>query len=133
MFSRYFTQINTHNLLSTSQSLELITGQKVQLNKAIVGGNAFRHESGIHQQGINVNRDTYEFIKPQDVGSEIIPFSIGKHSGKSGISTRLKELGLDIPSEFLYAIINKIKNRKRIKSISDKELIGIAKQVCPLA
>ena len=87
------TRIKTPKLLDTSRLLSRITGIQVQRNKAIVGLNAFAHESGIHQHGMLKNRGTYEIMRPQDVGWEDSQLVLGRHSGRAAVADRLRALG----------------------------------------
>ena len=87
------TGIDTRKLLQTSRLLSRITGIQVQRNKAIVGLNAFAHESGIHQHGMLKNRDTYEIMRPQDVGWADSQLVLGRHSGRAAVADRLRQLG----------------------------------------
>jgi 2-isopropylmalate synthase len=101
------TTINTRELVSTSRLVSRVTGLHVQVNKAVVGANAFAHEAGIHQDGIIKERTTYEIISPADVGWESLPrLVLGKHSGRHGVAYRLAQLGFDLDDvalEELYA------------------------------
>ncbi|KAJ1893377.1 2-isopropylmalate synthase (Alpha-isopropylmalate synthase) (Alpha-IPM synthetase) [Kickxella alabastrina] len=85
--------INTRLLFSTSRMVEDLSGMVVQANKAIVGRNAFLHESGIHQDGVLKNKTTYEIIRPEDVGVTTGNLALGKHSGRHAFKTKLEELG----------------------------------------
>ena len=87
------TGLNTRKLLATSRLLSRITGMQVQRNKAIVGLNAFAHESGIHQHGMLKHRDTYEIMRPQDVGWEDSQLVLGRHSGRAAVADRVRRLG----------------------------------------
>ncbi|WP_374249066.1 2-isopropylmalate synthase [Thermomonas sp.] len=87
------TGIHTQKLLDTSRLLSRITGIQVQRNKAIVGLNAFAHESGIHQHGMLKNRDTYEIMRPQDIGWPDSQLVLGRHSGRAAMANRLRALG----------------------------------------
>ncbi|GBR76984.1 2-isopropylmalate synthase [Candidatus Termititenax persephonae] len=87
------TQINTKFIYPASRLLSSITGVQVQPNKAIVGANAFAHESGIHQDGVLKHRETYEIIRPADIGRADSKLVLGKHSGRHALSVKLKELG----------------------------------------
>ncbi len=78
----YTTAIETKQIYRTSQLLSTLTGQGVQVNKAIVGRNAFAHEAGIHQDGILKDRRTYEIMQAEDVGVPWQPLVLGKHSGR---------------------------------------------------
>ncbi|GAB6033879.1 2-isopropylmalate synthase [Galenea microaerophila] len=93
------TRINTREILATSRLVSNITGFMVQPNKAIVGANAFAHESGIHQDGVLKHRETYEIMRAQDVGWHDNKMVLGKHSGRSAFKARLKELGIELETE----------------------------------
>ncbi|KAJ2778299.1 2-isopropylmalate synthase (Alpha-isopropylmalate synthase) (Alpha-IPM synthetase) [Coemansia interrupta] len=88
-----FHTINTRLFYSTSRMVEDLSGMAVQANKAIVGRNAFLHESGIHQDGVLKNKQTYEIIRPEDVGVTTGNLALGKHSGRHAFKTKLEELG----------------------------------------
>lgn len=120
------TQIKTRNIYKVSRLVSKLTSFVVAPNKAIVGGNAFRHESGIHQDGVLKERSTYEIIRPEDVGFTGTGIVLGKHSGRHALGDRLKELGfvlapsqLDKISERFKALADKKKN------IFDDDLISI--------
>ncbi|WP_045728204.1 2-isopropylmalate synthase [Xanthomonas sp. GPE 39] len=87
------TGINTQRIVSTSQLLQRLVGMPVQRNKAIVGSNAFAHESGIHQHGMLRHRGTYEIMRPEDVGWECSQMVLGRHSGRAAVEQRLRALG----------------------------------------
>jgi 2-isopropylmalate synthase len=91
--------LDTTQIVSTSRLVSGITGFAVQPNKAIVGANAFAHESGIHQDGVLKSRETYEIMRAQDVGWSDNRMVLGKHSGRNAFKTRLKELGVEFESE----------------------------------
>ncbi len=91
--------IDTTQIVACSRLVSGITGFAVQPNKAIVGANAFAHESGIHQDGVLKNRETYEIMRAEDVGWSANRMVLGKHSGRNAFKTRLKELGVDFASE----------------------------------
>ncbi len=93
------TNIDTTQIVPCSRLVAGITGFAVQPNKAIVGANAFSHESGIHQDGVLKNRETYEIMRAEDVGWSANRMVLGKHSGRNAFRTRLKELGFDFESE----------------------------------
>jgi len=93
------TDINTRQIVPTSRLLSNITGVSVQPNKAIVGGNAFAHESGIHQDGLLKNAMTYEIMKPEDVGISKSTLVLGKHSGRHAVLDRLASLGFTLDKE----------------------------------
>ncbi|NOY72856.1 MAG: 2-isopropylmalate synthase [Gammaproteobacteria bacterium] len=92
-------RLDTTHIVSCSRLVSRITGFTVQPNKAIVGANAFAHESGIHQDGVLKKRETYEIMRAQDVGWTENRMVLGKHSGRNAFRTRLKELDVDFSSE----------------------------------
>lgn len=93
------TGIITEHILSTSRLVSGITGFPVQPNKAIVGANAFAHESGIHQDGVLKHRETYEIMSAQSVGWHANKLSLGKLSGRNAFRTRLQELGIELTDQ----------------------------------
>ena len=93
------TNIDTRQIYRTSRLVSDITGFPVQPNKAVVGANAFAHESGIHQDGVIKSRETYEIMRAQDVGWKTNRLVMGKHSGRNAFRTRLKEIGFEFSSE----------------------------------
>ncbi|MCN4143773.1 MAG: 2-isopropylmalate synthase [Thiohalomonas sp.] len=93
------TTLDTTQIVSASRLVASITGFPVQPNKAIVGANAFAHESGIHQDGVLKNRETYEIMLAEDVGWTENHIILGKHSGRSALKSRLKDLGIEFKSE----------------------------------
>ncbi len=93
------TGLNTTEIMSASRLVSGITGFAVQPNKAIVGANAFAHESGIHQDGVLKSRETYEIMRAQDVGWSANRIVLGKHSGRNAFRTHLHDLGINFESE----------------------------------
>ncbi len=93
------SHIDTTQIVPCSRLVSSITGFPVQPNKAIVGANAFAHESGIHQDGVLKSRETYEIMRAQDVGWIDNSIVLGKHSGRNAFRTRLKDLGIEFTSE----------------------------------
>ncbi|HLY95760.1 MAG TPA: 2-isopropylmalate synthase [Sideroxyarcus sp.] len=93
------TRIDTTQIVTTSKLVSSITGYPVQPNKAIVGANAFAHESGIHQDGVLKHRETYEIMRAEDVGWGANKLSLGKLSGRNAFRTRLQELGIVVENE----------------------------------
>ena len=93
------TGIDTTQIVPASRLVAQITGYPVQPNKAIVGANAFAHESGIHQDGVLKHRETYEIKRAQDVGWTQNKLVLGKHSGRNAFKNRLQELGITVTSE----------------------------------
>ena len=110
------TGINTQEIYRSSRLVSKITGMKVQRNKAIVGGNAFAHEAGIHQDGVLKERSTYEIMRPEDVGWTGENMVLGKHSGRHAFKTRLGHLGYDMLTE---EDVNKA--FERFKALCDKK------------
>ena len=90
----YTTSIDTKQIYPSSEMLTQLTGQGVQVNKAIVGRNAFAHEAGIHQDGMLKDRRTYEIMRAEDVGAPWNPLVLGKHSGRHAVQRRCADLGL---------------------------------------
>lgn len=121
------TGINTQEIYRTSRMVSSVSGLKVQRNKAIVGANAFAHESGIHQDGMLKARDTYEIMRPEDVGWTGESMVLGKHSGRHAFKTRLAELGYDHLSEDeINAAFEKFKQLcDKKKDIFDEDLYAI--------
>ena len=93
------TGIQTQEIVPTSRLVAGITGFNVQPNKAIVGANAFAHESGIHQDGVLKHRETYEIMRAEDVGWNANKMVLGKHSGRNAFKTRCAELGIEFATE----------------------------------
>jgi 2-isopropylmalate synthase len=93
------TRIDTTHIVPVSRLVSNITGFPVQPNKAIVGANAFAHESGIHQDGVLKHRETYEIMRAEDVGWTANRMVLGKHSGRNAFRARLSELGIELDSE----------------------------------
>jgi 2-isopropylmalate synthase len=123
---RYETGINTREIYRSSRMLQQITGVTVQPNKAIVGANAFAHESGIHQDGMLKHRDTYEIMKPEDAGVPKSALVLGKHSGRHAFRERLNFLGYpltDAEADRAFARFKELADRK--KSITDEDLEAI--------
>ncbi len=98
-FGGAWTRVEKQRLVPTSRLVSSLTGVAVQVNKAIVGANAFAHEAGIHQDGMLKNRTTYEIMNPEDVGWEGTKLVLGKHSGRAGFRNALSELGLKVESD----------------------------------
>ena len=120
------TNINTRQIMSTSKLLVNITGVSVQPNKAIVGDNAFAHESGIHQDGVLKNSMTYEIMKPEDVGISKSTLVLGKHSGRHAVIERLDQLGFTLNTEELdrfFKYFKQLADRK--KQIYDEDLMAL--------
>jgi 2-isopropylmalate synthase len=121
------TRIDTRKLHPASRLLSQLTGQRVQRNKAIVGENAFAHESGIHQHGMLKHRGTYEIMRPQDVGLAETKLVLGKHSGRAALRQRLQVLGHSPDEAALDAIFvcfKTLADKKR--EVHDEDLEALA-------
>jgi len=103
------TNINTTRLYPTSRLVSQITGMPIPRNKAIVGENAFAHESGIHQHGMLRHHSTYEIMRPQDVGLTRTNLVLGKHSGRHAFRERVKELGFEVDETELNRLFDEFK------------------------
>ena len=122
-FLDYQTNINTKEIYNTSHMVSGLTGMIVQPNKAIVGGNAFAHESGIHQDGMLKNRNTYEIMTPDEVGVPKTKMILGRHSGRHGLKARLTELGYTVTEDDLkklYVLFIELADKK--KEVYDDDL-----------
>jgi 2-isopropylmalate synthase len=119
----YTTGIDTSQIYKTSRLVSELTGMVVQPNKAIVGANAFRHESGIHQDGILKERVTYEIIDPESVGVAGTTLTLGKLSGRHAFRKHLEELGYTLTGEELsraFVAFKELADKK--KEITDRDL-----------
>ena len=123
----YQTGIRTPNLLRTSRMLATITGFDVQPNKAIVGRNAFAHESGIHQDGVLKNAATYEIMTPESVGWTRSSLVLGKHSGRAAFRDKLKAMGYgemdDAHLNDAFARFKDLADRKKV--VYDEDLVAL--------
>jgi 2-isopropylmalate synthase len=111
----YTTQIEKKQIYSSSRLVSRITGLVIPANKAVVGANAFSHESGIHQDGVLKKRATYEILTPQDIGLDKSILVLGKHSGRHAFQERLKELGYALSPEDMQKVFD------RFKELADKK------------
>lgn len=119
----FHTSVNTKEIYNTSRMVSGYTGIVVQPNKAIVGENAFAHESGIHQDGMLKNRNTYEIMTPESVGVSDTRIVLGRHSGRHGLKSRLNELGYQFEDEELNKVYEKfIKLSDKKKEVYDEDL-----------
>ncbi len=116
-FFKYDTNIITRHIYSTSKLISQITGIVVQPNKAVVGANAFAHESGIHQDGVLKAKETYEIMSPETIGIKTDSLVLGKHSGRHAFKNKLIQLGYDLSDEDFG------KAFKAFKSIADKKKV----------
>lgn len=129
LLENFYTDINTKEIYPTSRLVSNLTGIIVQPNKAIVGRNAFRHESGIHQDGVIKKRQTYEIIKSEDVGVPSSELVLGKHSGRHALEKRLKELGYNINRNLLEKIFIKFKQlADKKKYVFDEDIVAVVNE-----
>ncbi|MBU2103319.1 MAG: 2-isopropylmalate synthase [Candidatus Omnitrophota bacterium] len=123
------TTINTKELVRTSHLVSSLTGFLVPPNKAIVGGNAFRHESGIHQDAILKKRITYEIMDPRDVGAGKTQLVLGKHSGSHALANRLTALGFKLEQKHIITVFKKFKAlADKKKEIFDDDVIALVEE-----
>jgi 2-isopropylmalate synthase len=128
-FPELATGVQTEQITAASRLVSYLTGFAVQPNKAIVGGNAFAHESGIHQDGVIKNPLTYEIMTPQSVGLTGSQLTIGKLSGRRGLQGKLKELGHDVDGEALDALYRQaIALADAKKEVTDGDLLALVEQ-----
>ncbi|MDQ3832994.1 MAG: 2-isopropylmalate synthase, partial [Actinomycetota bacterium] len=119
--------VNTGQLANTSRLVSNMTGYEVPPNKAVVGRNAFLHESGIHQDGVLKDRRTFEIMTPKDIGLEGTNIFLGKHSGRHALKDALEELGYILEGETLkraFTRFKEIADHKRIITAADLEAIA---------
>ncbi len=120
------TGINTTRIVPTSKLVSQITGMPIQPNKAIVGANAFAHESGIHQDGVLKHQRTYEIMTPESVGWMTNRMVLGKHSGRAALKARYEELGLTLDQEQLNTAFERFKIlADKKKEVFDEDLMAI--------
>ena len=126
-FYDFQTNIETEQIYRTSSLISSLTGVHIQPNKAIVGANAFAHESGIHQHGIMTNRETYEIMTPESIGLKKSQMVLGKHSGRHAFEERLQELGFhQLSAEEVNEAFQKFKGlADKKKYVISSELIQI--------
>ncbi|MCD6134579.1 MAG: 2-isopropylmalate synthase [Candidatus Omnitrophica bacterium] len=129
IFSGVFTEINTRQIYKTSKLVSSLTGFLVPPNKAIVGKNAFRHESGIHQDAVIKKRTTYEIMDPREIGIVDSGLVLGKHSGRHALSQRLKELGFNLKKSQIEKVFREFKKlADKKKEVYDDDLVAIVEE-----
>lgn len=122
----YTTQIDTTKIMNLSRRVSQVSGFPVQFNKAVVGKNAFLHESGIHQDGVLKNVETFEIMKPADIGITETNIAMGKHSGRAALRTKLGDLGFELADNQLNDVFVRFKAlADRKKEIYDEDLIAL--------
>ena len=122
----YRTGVDTTKIMQASRLVATVSGFPVQFNKAIVGKNAFAHESGIHQDGMLKNAETFEIMRPEDVGLNATSLVMGKHSGRAALRAKLRELGYDIGDNQLNDVFTRFKElADRKKEVYDDDLVAL--------
>ncbi|HEY8616221.1 2-isopropylmalate synthase [Phenylobacterium sp.] len=122
----YHTRIETQHITRASRYVSAITGFPVQFNKAIVGKNAFAHESGIHQDGMLKDRGTYEIMTPESVGQGSSNLVMGKHSGRHAFREKLKALGYELGQNALNEAFQRFKDlADKKKHVFDDDLVAL--------
>lgn len=120
------TGLNLKEIKRTSQLVSRLTGVVIQPNKAVVGKNAFAHESGIHQDGVLKNPETYEIISPALIGEGEVPLVLGKHSGRAAFRDRAIKMGYDLSDEKLNKAFQEFKKlADRKKEITEEDLVTL--------
>jgi 2-isopropylmalate synthase len=120
------TGIDTTRIMHASRRVAQVSGFAVQFNKAIVGKNAFLHESGIHQDGVLKNVATFEIMRPEDIGLVAKNIAMGKHSGRAALRAKLRELGFDLSDNQLNDVFVRFKAlADRKKEVYDDDLIAL--------
>jgi len=128
-YGEYEIGINTTEIIKTSKMVSNLTGMMVQRNKAIVGKNAFAHESGIHQDGVIKHRETYEIMNPCDVGLKESDIVLGKHSGRNAIKQKLEKLKISASVEEIdefFPVFKRIADEQ--KEVTDEEILNYFKK-----
>ena len=122
----FHTQVDATKLMGISRRVATVSGFPVQFNKAIVGKNAFAHESGIHQDGMLKNAETFEIMRPEDVGLKETSIVMGKHSGRAALRSKLKELGYELADNQLNDVFVRFKAlADRKKEVYDDDLVAL--------
>jgi len=122
----YQTRIDTTKIMNISRRVATVSGFPVQYNKAIVGKNAFAHESGIHQDGMLKNAETFEIMRPADVGLTETNIVMGKHSGRAALRVKLKDLGYEMADNQLNDVFVRFKAlADRKKEVYDDDLVAL--------
>ena len=124
------TNINIKEIYPSSEMLTRLTGQAVQVNKAIVGRNAFAHEAGIHQDGVLKDRRTYENLRAEDVGAPWNPLVLGRHSGRHAVQKRCADLGFSLDGDELVRVYRGLMSiadeRKTLTDDDIRAVVGVA-------
>jgi len=124
------TTLDLTQITRTSRLVSKLTGMVVAPNKAVVGANAFAHESGIHQDGVLKNKQTYEIIEPEMVGLTSNVMVLGKHSGRHAFANRCEQLGITLKDDELNELFKRFKElTDRRKNVSDEDLLALVLEV----
>ncbi|WP_424942164.1 2-isopropylmalate synthase [Aliiroseovarius crassostreae] len=122
----YSTQIDTTKIMNISRRVAQVSGFSVQFNKAIVGKNAFAHESGIHQDGMLKNPENFEIMRPEDIGLAGTSLPLGKHSGRAALKAKLNDLGFDVGDNQLKDVFVRFKDLADTKKeVFDEDIIAL--------
>ncbi len=122
------TGVDSRKIMHISRRVSTVSGFPVQFNKAIVGKNAFAHESGIHQDGMLKNAETFEIMRPEDVGLTATNLVMGKHSGRAALRAKLKDLGFEMGDNQLKDVFVRFKElADRKKEVYDDDLIALVR------
>ncbi|MFO1207851.1 MAG: 2-isopropylmalate synthase [Amaricoccus sp.] len=122
----FHTGVDATRIMQASRLVATVSGFPVQFNKAIVGKNAFAHESGIHQDGMLKNAQTFEIMRPEDVGLNATSLVMGKHSGRAALRAKLHELGYDVGDNQLNDVFVRFKElADRKKEVYDDDLVAL--------
>jgi 2-isopropylmalate synthase len=128
----FATNINIKEIYPSSELLTKLSGQAVQVNKAVVGRNAFAHEAGIHQDGVLKDRRTYEIMRAEDVGAPWNPLVLGKHSGRHAVQKRCADLGFTLEGDVLIdvyrALMAVADDRKTISDDDIREAVDMVRR-----
>ena len=120
------TGVDSQKIMNISRRVAAVSGFPVQFNKAIVGKNAFAHESGIHQDGMLKNAETFEIMRPEDVGLSATNLVMGKHSGRAALRSKLEELGFELGDNQLKDVFVRFKElADRKKEVYDDDLVAL--------
>ena len=122
----YHTRVDAKKIMHISRRVSTVSGFAVQFNKAIVGKNAFAHESGIHQDGMLKSADTFEIMRPEDIGLSGTSLPLGKHSGRAALRAKLRDLGFELADNQLNDVFVRFKAlADRKKEVFDDDIIAL--------
>ena len=124
----FYTGIDTTKIMNISRRVATVSGFPVQFNKAIVGKNAFAHESGIHQDGMLKNRENFEIMRPEDIGLSGTSLPMGKHSGRAALRDKLDKLGVSLSDNELKDVFVRFKDlADRKKEVFDDDILALVR------